>query len=196
MSKVFFVADTHFGHSNIVKGCSEWDDLSGCRDFKSLKAHDTALVKSINQTVGYNDILYHLGDWSFGGEESIWKFRRQIHCEVVHLCLGNHDHHIKRNKVLTTDSGLINARDLFTTVQDRIEKVIGGRYDFVLDHYAIKNWHKMAKGAIHLYGHSHRELNYNPHAICVSIECHPKFRPFSLEEILHIIKLRNREIND
>ncbi len=41
-----------------------------------------------------NDIIYHLGDWSFGGHENIKIFRNRIKCKNIHLILGNHDHHI------------------------------------------------------------------------------------------------------
>jgi len=62
------------------------------------------LVNNINKTVGENDILFCLGDWSFGnyknGENisNIRKFRDQLICKNIHLILGNHDHHIERNK--------------------------------------------------------------------------------------------------
>lgn len=192
---IYFVGDTHYNHENIVEGCSKWEDKSGCRDFRTLKAHNQAVIKNINKLVKPDDILYHVGDVAFGGKDSIWDFRKQVACKIIHLCLGNHDHHIKKNTIITTDKGLMNAKNMFTTVQDRIEKVIQDKYDFVLDHYPIKSWHKKEKGAIHIYGHSHVDLLYHPHAICVSMECHPDFRPFSLQEILKIVKEREKQFD-
>jgi len=94
----FFTSDTHFHHKNIVAGTSEWDDKRECRDFDTLEEHNAKLVQNINALVKPNDILYHLGDWSFGGVERIWEFRKQLHCKNIHLILGNHDHHIENNK--------------------------------------------------------------------------------------------------
>ena len=188
---IWFTSDTHYGHKNIVRGCSDWSDLSVCRDFESLKEHDQTLVKNINKVVGWNDILYHMGDWSFGGEDNIWKFRRQINCQTIHLIGGNHDHHIRRNKILTTDSGLINAQDLFTTYNELYEKIIAGKYDVVFCHYALATWHKAKKGSWMLHGHSHGSLKQSEFKrLDVGIDCHPEFRPFHLEEVKEILSHR------
>ena len=37
------------------------------RDFKSLDHMNDAIVDNINNMVGVNDVLIHLGDFSFGG---------------------------------------------------------------------------------------------------------------------------------
>lgn len=44
---IWFISDTHYSHKNIVKGESSWSDLSGCRDFPTLTAHDDWLVNTI-----------------------------------------------------------------------------------------------------------------------------------------------------
>lgn len=98
--KIYFTSDTHFHHSNICKGTTKWDDSRTYRPYETLSEMDNALVEAINSTVGENDILFHLGDWSFGGIEQIWEFRKQIKCKNIHLITGNHDHHILGNKQL------------------------------------------------------------------------------------------------
>jgi len=105
MSKIFITSDTHYNHSNIVRGTTQWD-LSGqtkgnqsVRDFDTLEEHNNALVNGINSVVGEDDVLFHLGDWSFGGLDSIFSFRKRLNVKNIHLCFGNHDHHIKNNRV-------------------------------------------------------------------------------------------------
>ena len=98
--KIYFTSDTHFHHSNICKGTTKWDDSRTYRPYETLSEMDNALVEAINSTVGENDILFHLGDWSFGGIEQIWEFRKQIKCKNIHLITGNHDHHILGDKIL------------------------------------------------------------------------------------------------
>ena len=101
--KAFFTSDTHFHHKNICEGLSDWDREKNAhqfRPFNTLEELDKTLVENINSTVGEDDVLIHLGDWSFGGKEQIWEFRKQIKCKNIHLILGNHDHHIERDKII------------------------------------------------------------------------------------------------
>ncbi len=66
--RVWFTSDTHYAHSNICRATTQWtgsDNLT--RDFKSLDHMNDTLVNNINEIVHQDDILIHLGDWSFGG---------------------------------------------------------------------------------------------------------------------------------
>jgi calcineurin-like phosphoesterase family protein len=108
------------------------------------------VVNGINSAVGQDDILFHLGDWSFGGFEMIEQFRNRINCKNVHIILGNHDHHIERNRE--------DIRRLFTSVNQYLELEIKGKdweQNYVLMHYPIISWNKMNDGVIHLHGHVH-----------------------------------------
>jgi calcineurin-like phosphoesterase family protein len=99
--------------------------------------------------VSYGDILYHLGDWSFGGFENIEKFRRRINCKNVHLIIGNHDTHIAENRG--------NSQELFSSVQHYTEVRIEGQM-IVLSHWPMKIWNGYHKGWWHLHGHCHNSL--------------------------------------
>jgi calcineurin-like phosphoesterase family protein len=101
---VWITSDTHYNHANICRGTTNWRKPDGSvpiketRDFKSLDIMNDMIVDNINQYVKQDDVLIHLGDWSFGGFEFIRKFRERIICKNIHLILGNHDHHIENNK--------------------------------------------------------------------------------------------------
>ena len=180
--RAFFTSDSHFGHHNMCSGISRWKQ--GFRNYKTLEEMNQALVDGINSVVREDDVLFHLGDWSFGGIENIWKFRKQIKCKNIYLLLGNHDEHIELNKTLPNcawksdgkgswkiiDSEGFNdkldhvkARELFVSVHDRLtlELVIPNengttfRKRFELSHYPICSWKSMNQGVIHLHGHVH-----------------------------------------
>jgi calcineurin-like phosphoesterase family protein len=156
--RLFFTSDTHYGHSNICSATTNWVGAENMtRKFSSLDRMNDELVFWINQKVGENDILFHLGDWSFGGFENIEEFRNRIVCKNIHLVLGNHDEHIDRDKN--------NVQRLFASVNHYVEldvrrpsEFAKGRMDkfnFVLMHYPIASWNNMNSEVMHLHGHVH-----------------------------------------
>ena len=149
--QLFFTSDTHYMHKNICRGTTSWSNADGfCRDFDTLDQMNDRIVNGINSVVGQDDILFHLGDWSFGGFERIEEFRNRINCKNIHIVLGNHDHHIERDRE--------DIRRLFTSVNQYLELEVKGKdweQNYVLMHYPIISWNKMNDGVIHLHGHVH-----------------------------------------
>lgn len=200
---IFFCSDPHYNHGGMVRGTSKWDDTSICRDFDTLEEHDDKLVNNINSVVKENDILFCLGDWSFGSYRdrknitNVKTFRDRLNVKTIHLILGNHDDEIRKMDELKAN---------FTTVNDYLEidvSVIGNRKGvkaikkpIVLSHYAHRVWngcHK-PKGSYHLYGHSHGSIPNNGKSMDVGFDCHKGFRPFSFMEIDELLcdKLENQ----
>lgn len=149
---IWFMTDPHYSHKNIVQGCSEWTDKSGCRPFATQKEHDDWIVNSINAVVSYSDQLWCLGDWSFGGKTKIREFRDRLNVATVCLLYGNHDHHIKDG----------DFREFGFAVADNYVELKVGRTELVLMHYPIESWVNMERGAIHLHGHVHGNIKTKP----------------------------------
>jgi calcineurin-like phosphoesterase family protein len=157
--RLWFTSDTHYNHGNICSATTQWTDPVTCREFKSLEQMNAHLIGNINEKVGQDDILFHLGDWSFGGFEQIELFRNQIVCKNVHIITGNHDHHIENNKE--------GIQSLFSSVNKYLNLVVKynvgtplmGDARFALMHFPIASWDNMARGAIHLHGHVHFEAD-------------------------------------
>ena len=153
--RLYFTSDTHYNHANICSATTQWKDPVTCRDFKSLEHMNATLVANINDVVGQDDILFHLGDWSFGGFEQIEKFRNQLICKNIHIITGNHDHHIEKNR-----DGI---QSLFSSVNKYVNLDVKwnvgtplmGEQRFALMHFPIASWDNMATGSIHLHGHVH-----------------------------------------
>lgn len=182
------------------------------------------IVKQFNRTVGENDILYHLGDWSFGGIDKIWQFRKQLNVKEIHFIYGNHDHNIISGKKISLlkedwdrysylcDGGIdpwssydgkaqVSPRSFFASCQHYKEITINGQ-SFVLSHFKHAIWNGSSKGWIHLYGHSHSTAEHWKigKSMDVGIDNAKKllgeYRPFSLEEVLNLMKDRKVEFND
>ena len=196
---------THWNHSNIVRGISKWvGDTGGShseqntRDFKTLEEHNKAIIKGINDYVGENDILWHLGDWSFGGFRNIWTFRYALKCKDIRLIYGNHDEHIQKN---TIHEG-VPAQSLFTSCDHYKEIGVGDGHQIIMSHFAMRVWNHSHKSTIHLYGHSHDSLEREVWGksmdvgVDSSFRINGEYRPFALEEILKIMNKRQVKFVD
>ena len=193
---IFFTSDTHYHHKNICRGVSDWGGSDKCRDFDTLDQMNNAIVTNINAMVTSNDYLIHLGDWSFGGFEKIQEFRDRIYCKNIILVLGNHDHHITRNKD--------NIQDLFHSVHSylsldlRLQQLDGTvkKHKFVLLHFPIMSWDEMGKGRIHLHGHVHlsqeQVMSQKGKTLDVGMDGNGLF-PYSLSDIMHVMQNRKVE---
>ena len=73
--RLWFTSDTHYNHANICSATTKWTNAQRLtREFKSLSHMNDALVNNINALVGENDVLIHLGDWSFGVSKVLLSF--------------------------------------------------------------------------------------------------------------------------
>jgi calcineurin-like phosphoesterase family protein len=188
--KVFITSDTHYSHKNICRGTTDWKLPDGSvpkeqtRDFDTIEEMNISIVNNINMVVGEDDVLIHLGDWSFGGFKYIQMFRDQIKCKEIHLILGNHDHHVENNKE--------GCQELFASVS-HYNKLEYKYKTFVLSHYPISSWDGLNKGHIHLHGHVHlpTELRFGKgRKMDVGMDGHPKFGVYDMDEIIKIMSGR------
>ena len=86
MTKTFVIADTHFGHRNIIT----FKDSDGeiIRKFDTVEEHDEYLVERWNSVVGEFDRVYFLGDVAIK-RIGLAKLERMNGKKV--LIRGNHD---------------------------------------------------------------------------------------------------------
>ena len=196
---VWFTSDSHFGHANICRGVSKWNTgdeeefIKATRNFPDLETMNEHIVDNINNCVGENDWLIHLGDFSFGGIENIEVFRSQIKCKNIVLILGNHDHHIENNKenVRKNFTHVAHYEELDVTVENRLG---AAKHKFVLCHYPIVSWNNMPRGAFMLHGHQHLKGDSRVgegRRMDVGMCGSPEFRPYHINEVLDALSGRN-----
>lgn len=184
---LFITSDTHFGHTNICKGISKWDwkkNPSSVRDFETLSQMNDRIVNNINSKVGHDDVLIHVGDWSFGGFENIENFRSRLTCQNIILITGNHDHHVKTNRG--------GVQKLFSHVS-KMEEIEIDKKLVVFCHHPVDHWMDSEKGSYMLHGHLHSigEKRFSPgRKMDVGIDGSPDFAPYHINEIFAILEKR------
>ena len=103
MSRVYFTADCHFNHANIIlytkrpffkkedviPNTDLWvnDEIKNAR----CKWMNEEIIKRWNGKVRRGDLVYHIGDFSFKNKEETDKIEAQLNGKIVHI-MGNHDY--------------------------------------------------------------------------------------------------------
>ena len=174
--KIWLTADSHLGHTNILKYCP--------RPFSSVEEMDVALINNINSVVQSDDTLYHLGDFTFGIQK-VKFYRDQIKCQNIVLVRGNHDPHKKNGEPHHV------LLDNFQAVHDlyRLRANHNGKeLRIILCHYAMRTWNGSHNGSMHLFGHSHGSMPDDPRSLScdVGVDCH-NYMPIDIETIEQIM---------
>ncbi len=146
----FYIADTHFGHDNIIRLCN--------RPFKNAEEMDKVLIENWNSVVTDKDDVYILGDFAYRFEQG----KLQQYLESLkgrkYMILGNHDKDIRRNA----------HNDAFVWVKDYADISDNGRR-VILSHYPMVEWNGFFRGSIHLYGHIHNNVDNAAYSIMSKI---------------------------
>lgn len=171
--KIFFTSDTHFNHNNIIKFCN--------RPFSCVEEMNEKLISNWNNIVPEDGIVFHLGDFIFGGNQVFKDILYRLN-GFIYLILGNRDlrqninYKNFENKIITYEQLNINVNDI----------------NIYLNHYpflCFTNWQ--------LFGHLHLKKNYigsdlknisniSPKQYDVGVDLNNYF-PLSWNEIYDII---------
>ena len=135
----FYISDNHFGHSNII----HYDN----RPFESVDKMDETMIERWNETVGDEDTVYILGDFSWHKEKETLDILDRLTGKKV-LIKGNHDR----------VSPQIARR--FIKVCDYLEITDNGMR-VVMSHYPMPFWNGQFRDSVHLYGHVHNSHQWN-----------------------------------
>lgn len=172
----YYIGDTHFGHSNVIK-------FDG-RPFSDREEMDRIMIQLWNSRVQKNDEVYILGDFCYRSDKTEEWYLGQLQGKK-NLVIGNHD------------NGLLNnpkAMAYFESV-DKMMHVKDEEKDICLCHFPIAQWHSAHKGSWHIYGHIHNErdevyefMRRTGHALNAGCMIN-NFMPVSFRELL-----RNNQI--
>ncbi len=173
MNDIFFTADEHHGHANIVKFCN--------RPFGGLEEMTEKIIANHNEVVKPGARVYHLGDM-------FWRTFAPVHAVTAmhrlngqhYYIFGNHDEMFRHKEV----------RDCFVWCKDVENLKVQGYPNIWLSHYAHRVWNGSHRGAYHLYGHTHNVLPEGDYlSTDVGVDAQ-NFYPISLEEVDKRLKQR------
>lgn len=165
---IWFTSDLHFYHNNCV--------IFGKRPC-TFETHNEFIIDSLSQSIKPGDIVYHLGDLSFGKVEQDAELIRFLNKLNVswNFILGNHDK-VHRLEAIASK---LNGKFLGAYHQTSLDS-----HPIMLCHYPIEDWNKKHRGSLHLHGHIHAEHSViqdipNRFNVCFDV----KHKPFHFDEI-------------
>lgn len=193
---IWFTADTHFSHANIIRYCNrnfclsidEQEDMEKTLSSDTIEQHDEHLIEQWNKVVNKGDRVYHLGDFTWGPIRSISPLVERLNGDKF-LILGNHDKFIQAKLKKGDLSGFLWIKDVYNLN-------IKGKGQFFLFHYACRTWSGSFKGSNHLYGHSHGQLPEDgTKSMDVGVDSAAlllgEYRPFHIDEVLNHLQNKN-----
>ena len=133
---IYFTADTHFGHENVIRFCS--------RPYATAAEMDEALIENWNSRVKGNDTVFILGDMFFRSDNAE-KILRRLKGKK-RLLIGNHD-----GSWMTK----VDVSRYFASV-DLMLELSDGCHALTLCHYPLLTW-KHAKKSYMVHGHIHND---------------------------------------
>jgi calcineurin-like phosphoesterase family protein len=158
---IYFTSDTHFGDPRVLR--------IDRRPFSNMASHDEALIADWNATVGPDDEVWHLGDFSSARAGTAEALLSRLN-GTKHLIIGNND-----------PDETVSARGWAST-QHYKEMLLEDRF-LILCHYPFRTWNRMGKRSINLHGHSHGRLKPVPRQFDVGVDAR-KLRPATLDDVL------------
>lgn len=178
--KVFITGCCHFSSRKVLP----------FRDFESPEAQDKHFLEQINKYVEKQDRLYILGDFAMvdkGSEAKI--IRDKIYCGDVRLVLGNHE------KASPT---------AYSKVFQQVGDILEYRHNdqlIVFSHYPLWAWNQSFRSSWNFYSHLHNKCEPlfdhmfpDRRSADLGIDNAKRllneYRPFSLDEVLSLLKDR------
>ncbi len=176
--RVFVTADTHFGQAD---ACTRYD-----RRFTDTAEMEARFIDAINEVLGPEDLLLHLGD--FVGDldsrkekvRTAGRIRERLSVDRIVLVRGNHDpRHARFDRLFESTHDLLSFR--WPAKGHRI----------VCSHYPLRSWQGNRSGSLHLYGHTHGRLEEIGRATDVGVDCW-RYQPVAMDDL--VATLSTREI--
>lgn len=161
MSKIFFIGDTHFGHSQII----DYEN----RPFANVEDMDKELINRWNSVVMDEDTVFMIGDFSFYDKAKTTEICNCLKGQKI-LIIGNHD---DKQAEYYIDCGFYKVYEY---------PIIFERF-WMISHDPLYLNPNMPYANI--YGHVHGNemyVDYSKHSFCACVE-RINYTPIEWDEI-------------
>lgn len=153
--KLFFTADTHFGHARIIEYCDRpWD---------SVDKMNEGLIENWNSVVPKDGVVIHAGDVAFCDPTKIIP---QLNGKII-LVKGNHDSD-KFDHLYWKTCELLSVK--------------AGKQRIVVQHYCMRVWDQSHRNSWHFFGHSHGRLAPKGKSWDIGVDAN-HYKPLSFTEM-------------
>jgi calcineurin-like phosphoesterase family protein len=157
---IWFTADEHYGHTNIIKYCN--------RPFSNVDEMDDSIIKNHNSVVDFTDTVYHVGDFTLRDSREAENYIRRLNGNHIFID-GSHDKWLDRHP---------RNRGYMIEIKHNGQLIIAC-------HYAMRRWPRSHYGSWQVYGHTHGRLAPEGLQWDVGID-NNKFFPISFDNLKSI----------
>jgi len=165
--KLYFTADTHFGHSRIIEYCD--------RPWITASEMTEGLIANWNKVVPPDGIVIHAGDVAFCDPAKIIS---RLNGQII-LVKGNHDKD--------------RYDHLYWRVCDRLH-LKAGKQLIIISHYCMRVWDQSHRNSWHFFGHSHGTLEPIGKSWDIGTDVNA-YEPRSLAELSVIMSKQSDNVN-
>lgn len=169
MAEKWFISDTHFFHTNILK--FQDDKGNRIRPFKDLDEMHSRIVYNWNKAIQPSDFVYHLGDVTFQYHKPFQELMWSLNGDK-RLIVGNHDK-LKQEGLLKHFSKVM----LWHGFKEQ---------NFTAIHIPIQQ-RSLRDGNYCVHGHEHQNPPKDYHCLSVCVELRD-YKPVHIETLVKEIK--------
>ena len=169
---IYYAADLHFGHGNILHLCN--------RPFERVEEMDQAMIDTWNSRVRPEDMVYIVGDMFYRNVRPAEEYLAAMKGHKV-LVMGNHD-------LSWLKDGM--AGKYFDRIS-HMENINDNGNQVTLCHYPMMTWSGEKTGSYMVYGHIHNHTDFefwplilkNDHMLNAGVEIN-SYCPVTLAELI------------
>lgn len=176
---IFFTADNHFGHANIIEYAR--------RPFSSVEEMDAVMVDNWNRVVNPDDTVYLLGDFAVVTRySSVAEAFARLNGKI-NVVPGGRDKfwvstkRARRGELSTRTGHYVRVMPAIMEFDTCIKWMDGKTKRIALSHYPLVSWDKATYNAWMFHGHLHGRAGGIGLSLDVGVDTH-RFTPWSLDE--------------